>query len=248
MQYFGEIQTKYEEVFLTQSYLYFNLEGEEITAKELKEKIKTAKDRKKNIIGTVFLYNPVVTPIGFDSNKNLLKQEFEDFDKIIELKAETYITVLKQAMNKSCEGKIVEIKNLFNLIEEHIDSPSLLTKFNQDLEKYNSFQNTEFDRDIMYVDAANFIPAGKFVFFCWGDKIRDKEFTYINDYAKLIYENSIKLGKKVAFVYKKEKSEEGAIEYLQFSNPMQNPKYKNSISNAIKKAFEEFPPKITPYE
>ena len=47
MQYFGEIQTKYEEVFLTQSYLYFNLEGEEITAKELKEKIKTAKDRKK---------------------------------------------------------------------------------------------------------------------------------------------------------------------------------------------------------
>ena len=53
----------------------------------------------------------------------------------------------------------------------------------------------------------------------------------------------LKLGKKVAYVYKKEKTEQGAIEYLQFSNPLQNYKYRNSISSAIKKAFEEFPPK-----
>lgn len=248
MQYFGVIETKYEEVFLTQSYMYFNEENEEITAKDLKDKIKTTKDRKKNIIGTVFLYNPVVTPIGFDSNKYLLEQDFDDFDKMIELKAETYITVFKQAMRESCKGKIVEIKNLFNLIESHIDTANLLTKFNEDLEKYNSAQNTEFDRGIMYVDAANFIPSGKFVFFCWGDKIKEKEFPYINEYAKTIYENSLKLGKKVVYVYKKEKSEAGAIEYLQFSNPMQNHKYKNSISSAIKKAFEEFPPTPIPYE
>mgnify|MGYP003589654058 FL=1 len=248
MQYFGTIETKYEEVFLTESYMYFNAEGEEITAKELKEKIKTGKDRKKNIVGTVFLYNPVVTPMGFDSNKYLLAQEFDDFGKLIELKAETYITVFKQAMRGTCAGKIVEIKNLFNLIEGHIDASSLLVKFNEDLEKYNSSQNTEFDRYIMYVDAANFIPAGKFVFFCWGDKIKEKEFPYINEYAKTIYENALKLGKKVAYVYKREKTELGAIEYLQFSNPIQNYKYKNSISSAIKKAFEEFPPKPTPFE
>ena len=184
MQYFGTIETKYEEVFLTESYMYFNAEGEEITAKELKEKIKTGKDRKKNIVGTVFLYNPVVTPMGFDSNKYLLAQEFDDFGKLIELKAETYITVFKQAMRETCAGKIVEIKNLFNLIEGHIDASSLLVKFNEDLEKYNSSQNTEFDRDIMYVDAANFIPAGKFVFFCWGDKIKEKEFPYIKKIVK----------------------------------------------------------------
>ena len=248
MQYFGTIETKYEEVFLTESYMYFNAEGEEITAKELKEKIKTGKDRKKNIVGTVFLYNPVVTPMGFDSNKYLLAQESDDFGKLIELKAGTYITVFKQAMRGTCAGKIVEIKNLFNLIEGHIDASSLLVKFNEDLEKYNSSQNTEFDRDIMYVDAANFIPAGKFVFFCWGDKIKEKEFPYINEYAKTIYENALKLGKKVAYVYKREKTELGAIEYLQFSNPVQNHKYKNSISSAIKKAFEEFPPKPTPFE
>ncbi|WP_419677636.1 hypothetical protein ACN2EN_08265 [Aliarcobacter lanthieri] len=248
MQYFGEIQTKYEEVFLTQSYMYFNDEDKKISPKELKDMIKTTKDRKKNIVGTVFIYNPVVTPIGFDSNKELLKQEFEDFDKLIELKSENYITVFKQAMSEHCEGKIVEIKNLFNLIEAHIDASNLLSKFNEDLEKYNSSQNTEFDRDIMYIDAQNFIPLGKFVYFCWGDKLNVKEFPNIVEYAKTLYDNSIKLGKKVAFVYKKEKTIEESIKYLQFSNPMQNYKNKNSISFAIKKSFDEFPPVPAFYE
>ena len=167
---------------------------------------------------------------------------------MIELKGESYITIFKHAMRDQCKGKIVEIKNLFNLIEKNIDIPVLLEKFNNDLESYNSFQTTQFDRDIMYVDAANFIPNGKFVFFCWGDKIKEKEFPYINDYAKVIYENALKLGKKVAYVYKKEKTEQGSIEFLQFSNPSQNQKYKASISSAIKKSFEQFPPIPTPYE
>ena len=248
MQYFGEIETKYEEVFLTKSYMYFNKDEEEITVKELKSLIKTKDDRKKNIIGTVIIYNPVVTPVGFDSNKHLLEQNFDNFEELIELKCENYITAFKQAMRDSCEGKIVEIKNLFNLIEQNIDASNLLSKFNEDIEKYNSSQNTEFDRDLMYLDAHNLIPSGKFVYFCWGDKINEKEFPNIFNYAKTLYENSVKLGKKVVFVYKKEKTQQGAVDYLQFSNPMQNHKYKNSIITSIKKAFEEFPPSITPYE
>jgi len=249
MQYFGTFETKYEEVFLTSSYMYFNHDEEDIlTAKDLKAKIKTGKDRKKNIIGTVYLYNPVVTPVGFDSNTFLLDQDFDAWGDMVEIKAETYITVFKQAMAEACKGKIVEIRNMFNLIEEHIDASSLLMKFNEDLEKYNSMQNTEFDRDIMYLDAANLIPSGKFVFFAWGDKINEKEFPYISEYANALYDNVIKLGKKEAYVYKKEKSQAGAINYLQFSNPMQNIKMKNSIASAIKKSFETFPPVPTPYE
>ncbi|MGA1941226.1 hypothetical protein [Arcobacter sp. YIC-310] len=249
MQYFGTFETKYEEVFLTSSYMYFNYDEDDIiTAKDLKQKIKTNKDRKKNIIGTVYLYNPVVTPVGYDSNTFLLDQDFDQWGDFVEIKGENYITIFKQAMKEQCKGKIVEFKNLFNLVEQNIDASSLLMKFNSDLEKYNSFQNTEFDRDIMYLDAANLIPNGKFVFFAWGDKIREKEFPYINDYAKLLYENVLKLGKKEAFVFKEEKSKEGAIEYLQFSNPMQNIKNKNSISEAIKKSFEQFPPVPTPYK
>ncbi len=248
MQYFGTIETKYEEIFITSSYMYFGAEDEVITAKELKAKIKSAKDRKKNIIGTVYLYNPVVTPVGYDSNNYLLDQEFDQFGEMVELKGETYITIFKQAMRESCAGKIVEFRNLFNLNEQNIDASTLLMKFNDDLEIYSSYQNTEFDRDLMYLDAANLIPSGKFVFFAWGDKISQKEFPYINDYAKLLYDNAMKLGKKVAFVYKREKTEAGAIGYLQFSHPMQNPKAKKTITSAIKKSFESFPPEIVTYE
>lgn len=248
MQYFGILETKYEEVFLTSSYLYFNNEDETITAKDLKKLIKTNKDRKKNIAGTIFLYNPVVTPVGFDSNKFLLDQDFDQFDEYVELKSESYITTFKQAMAEQCKGKLVEIKNLFNLIEENIDASQLLMKFNADLETYNSSQNTEFDRDIMYLDAQNIIPAGKFVFFAWGEKINDKEFPYINDYAKLIYDRTVQMGKKVAFVYKKEKTLQGSIELLQFASPAQYSKYKHAINHSIKKSFETNPPSNIPYE
>ena len=248
MQYFGTFETKYEEVFLTSSYLYFNNDEDDILTPEgLKEKIKNKKLKKKNIIGTIYLYNPVVTPLGYDSNKFLLDQEFDSFEQLVEIKAENYITIFKQAMRENCKGKIVEIKNLFNLVEKNIDASSLLIKFNEDLEKYYSTQNTQFDRDIMYLDAQESIPNGKFVFFCWGDKIREKEFPYINDYARALYENVIKLGKNEVFVYKEEKTEEQSIKFLQFSNPEQNPKQKAKIATAIKKAFETFPPQITAY-
>lgn len=38
MQYFGEIETKYDEIFLTSSYMYFNYDDEVITAQDLKIK------------------------------------------------------------------------------------------------------------------------------------------------------------------------------------------------------------------
>lgn len=248
MQYFGILETKYEEVFLTSSYLYFNKDDEEITQKELKQLIKTNKDRKKNIAGTIFLYNPTVTPVGYDSNKFLLEQDFDKFDEYIELKCENYITTFKQAMAVQCKGKLVEIKNLFNLVEENIDASQLLMKFNEDLETYNSSQNTEFDRDIMYLDAQTIVPNGKFVFFAWGEKINDKEFININEYAKLIYERTVQMGKKVAFVYKKEKTLAGSIDLLQFASPSQYSKYKHAIGHSIRKSFENNPPICVPYE
>lgn len=48
MQYFGTIETKYEEIFLTQSYMYFNNDEDDIiTVKELKEKINNTKLKKE---------------------------------------------------------------------------------------------------------------------------------------------------------------------------------------------------------
>ncbi len=249
MQYFGELISKYDEVFVTSSYMYFNRDDEEeITPKELKQKIKTAKDRKKNIVGTVIIYNPVVTPVGFDSNKFLLDQDFDNFNEMIELKSENYITVYKQALNDTCKGKIVEIKNLFNLNEEHIDAQTLLVKFNDDLERYNSAQNTAFDRDLMYLDAVNMVPNGKFILFSWGEKISTKEFPDIQEYAKAIFDQCTSLGKNIVFTYKKERSKEGAISYLQFGHPMQSAKLKHAISHSTKKIFLSTPPAVTYYE
>lgn len=249
MQYFGIVETKYEEIFITSSFLYFNKDGEEIDAKALKSMIKTTKDKKKNIAGTIFLYNPIVTPIGYDSNKFLLDQDFDKFGEYIELKQENYITVFKQALSKNYEGKLVEIKNLFNLNEQNIDASQLLMKFNSDLETYNSSQNTEFEREIMYFDAQTFIPSGKFVFFAWGEKINSKEFPYIDNYARTIYDRVLQMGKKVVFVYKKEKTQAWCEEHLQFASISQaSNKYKHAISHSIKKAFETVPPVIVAYE
>jgi uncharacterized protein involved in tolerance to divalent cations len=248
MQYFGIIESKYEEVFLTSSYLYFNYDDEVVTAKDIKNMIKTTKDRKKNIEGTIFIYNPVVTPVGYDSEKFLLDQDFEDFGDYVELKCETYITIFKHAIGNRLKGKLVEIKNLFNLIEKNINSSTLLTKFDQDLERYYTGQNTDFDRDLMYLDANYIVPAGKFSFFCWGDKISQKEFTFIRTYSNTIFNRIEDMGKKVAFVYKRERGLQNAKDLLQFSNPVENYKYKNGITNAIKEAFKEFPPTPKPYE
>ncbi len=247
MQYFGTFETKYEEVFLTSSYLYCPKEDETVTADDIKAMLQTHKSRKKFIAGTIFFYNPIVTPIGYDSNKFLLDQDFEDFGKMVEIKMENSLTIFKNAIQE-CEGKLVEFRNLFNLNEKNINASTLLMKFNADLEKYNSNLNTEFEREIMYQDAQNLIPNGKFVFFAWGDKLNAKEFPYIFEYAKTIYDNAIKLGKKVAFAYKKERSIEFSINQLQFSNPSENPKYKNSITNAIKECFKHNPIQPCSYE
>ena len=248
MQYFGKIETKYEEVFLTSSYLYFNYDDEVVSAQDIKNMIKTTKDRKKNIAGSIFIYNPVVTPVGYDSEKFLLDQDFDSYDEYVELKCETYITVFKHAFGPRLKGKLVEMKSLFNLIEKNINSTTLLTKFDQDLEKYYTGQNTEFDRDIMYQDANNLVPSGKFIFFCWGDKISQKEFTFIRTYSNTLFNRIEDMGKKVAFVYKRERGLESAKELLQFSNPVENYKYRASITNAIKESFRELPPVPKPYE
>ncbi len=248
MQYFGIIQTKYNEIFLSSSYLYFPLEDDNIDASQLKKMINNHKNKKRNIVGTILIYNPVITPIGFDSHKFLLDQDFNSFNELIELKIETYITIFKHALKDKYKGKIVEIKNLFNLNEQNINASQLLMKFNNDLEIYNSSQNTEFLRDLMYIDVQNFIPNGKFVLFAWGEKISAKEFPYIRQYAKAVFDKVTSLSKKIVFVYKKEKSQDGAIVYLQFSNPLQNIKYKNSISLALKKSFQGNTPVISSYE
>ena len=58
MQFFGRYDTKFDEEFLVESYLYFNKEDEELSEDEFRQLIKTQKLKKKNIAGTIFMYSP----------------------------------------------------------------------------------------------------------------------------------------------------------------------------------------------
>jgi hypothetical protein len=244
MQYFGSYELKFEKEFLTQSYFYVPYEDEILDIKEFKSKIKTQKYKKKNIAGTIIMYNPFIYPIGYDENKYLEEQNF-DFDQgFVELKIEREMTLLKQSLvqTDAYKGKIIEIKFLFNLNTYNIDRSELLMSFNADCELLNTNQLTIYDKKCNYTDVANITYNGKFVFFAWGHKINSKEFLYVNNYAKSFYDKAIKMQKKISFVFRKSTRDNYAIEHIQFLHPIQTGRFSSNINSAVKRCFKTVPP------
>ena len=240
MQYFGKYELGFEKEFLVESYLYINKKDEEISVEEFEELIKTKKLKKKNIAGTIFMYNPFVYPLGYDQKKDLVMQDYDKFDEFDELKIEREITLFKPNL-KDYEGQLVEIKNLFNLNTHNIDTSEKLMAMNQDAELLNSNQYTVFDRK-NYHDVPTMTINGKFVFFAWGTKINKKEFIYIFNYAQSVYDKCIQMQKKVCFVYKRTTQMPYAIEHLQFLHPVGVGRYKSRMVPALKNLFSKNPP------
>lgn len=244
MQYFGEYKLGFDKEFLTQSYLYIPQDGEILDIKGFNSLIKTKKDKKQNIIGTIIMYNPYIYPIGYDENKFLIEQDF-DFDiGFVELKIEREMTLLKQALNQldNYKGKLVEIRFLFNLNTRNIDRSEILMSLNKDCELLNTNQLTIFEKSSNYIDISTLSFNGKFVFFAWGHKINKKEFLYINDYAQAIYDKSMLEQKKISFVYRKSTRQEYAIKNLQFLHPIQTGRFSTNIDKSVKKVFNQYPP------
>jgi len=244
MQYFGNYEEAFDREFLTESYLYVPKEDEELTVKEFKSLIKTQKDKKKNIAGTVIMYNPFIYPMGYDDNKFLSQQDF-DFDQgFVELKIEREVTLLKQSLvqTDSYDGKLIEIKFLFNLNTNKIDRSEVLMAFNKDAELLNTNQLTVYHKEYNYMDIQNTTINGKFVFFAWGHKINKKEFLYINDYAEAYYMKCVQAQKKIAFVFRKTTKSPYAIEHLQFLELVQTGRFSTNMPLAVKKVFSQYPP------
>ncbi len=244
MQFFGKYDTRFDKEFLVESYLYFNQEDEELTPQEFEKLIKSQKDRKKNIAGTIFMYNPFYYPQGFDEKLTLTKQGFEFDGEFHNLKIEKEMTLFKQKI-KQYPGKIVQVRFLFNLNTAYIDKSENLVSFNEDIEKLNTNQLTVFDKDMNYTDLNNFHINGKFVFFSWGNKINRKEFTYIHEYAQTIYDKCKQMQKKISFVYRKSMQESFSEESLAFLHPFDNHKLKNKMPYVLEEVFKENPPKTT---
>ena len=250
MQYFGNYELGFDKEFLTQSYLYVPKEDEEISVKEFKALIKTQKDKKKNIAGTVIMYNPFVYPKGYDDKKFLSAQDY-DFDQgFVELKLEREITLIKHALvqTDSYNGKLIEIKFLFNLNTNNIDRTEVLMAFNADAELLNTTQLTIFHKEYNYMDIANETINGKFVFLAWGHKINKKEFLYINDYAKAYYDKCVQSQKNLVYVFRKSTKAPYAIEHLQFLHPVQSGRFSSNMPDAIKNVFKEFPAKPSAFD
>jgi hypothetical protein len=245
MQFFGKYDTKFGHEFLTQSYLYFG--SEDISALEFEKLIKTQKLRKKNIVGTIILYNPFYYPIGYNPKQSLAQQNFNFDDDFCELAIEKEITLFKNSI-VNYPNKIVEIKYLFNLNTHNIDTSEKLISLDSDLEILNTNQLTIYAKDLNYQDTNNFTIDGKFVFFAWGNKLNKKEFLYIYDYAQTIYDKTIQMQKKISYIYKQSSKEQFAIENLQFLHPIQTGRFKSNMPLAIKKLFSTNPPLPTQFE
>lgn len=241
MQFFGKYDTGFDREFLVESYLYCNHEGEELTPREFEGLIKNKKLKKKNIAGTIFMYNPFYYPLDYDEKKMLTPQGFEFDGEFHSLKMEREITLFKQNI-KGYEGKIIQIKYLFNLNIKNIDTDEILMTMNSDVEKLATSQLTRFNKEMNYQDINNLEVNGKFVLFSWGSKINGKEFIYIHDYAKIIYDKCIQMQKNVVFMYKRSSGKEYAEENLQFLHPIGTGRFKDRMPNALAHVFSTNPP------
>jgi hypothetical protein len=244
VQFFGKYDTRFDREFLTQSYLYFNNDDEELTPLEFEKLIKTKKDKKKNIVGTIFMYNPYYYPHGYDEKKKLADQGFDFDGEFQNLKIEREITLFKQKI-KNYPNKIIEIRYLFNLNIENINTSEILMSFNEDLEKINTNLLTIFDKEMNYQNVDDFNINGKFVYFAWGNKINKKEFIYIYDYAKFIYDKCIQMQKKLSYVFRQSLQQPYSQEHLYFLHPTQCGKLKSKMPNILEEVFKEHPPKTT---
>ncbi len=246
MQFFGKYDTRFESEFLVESYFYFNREDEELSPEEFKKLINNKKLKKKNIAGTIFMYNPFYYPHGYDENKKLSSQDFEFDGSFHSLKMEREITLFKQQM-KGYEGKVVQIRFLFNFNVQNIDRDETLMTINDDVEMLSTEQLTRFDRELNYTDVNNLGLNGKFILFAWGSKINPREFPYINDYAKAIYEKCLESQKNVVFVYKRSSQKEYAIEHLQFMHPITTGRFKDRLPDAFAEVFGPDVPVCAPF-
>ncbi|MHC3994728.1 hypothetical protein ACXWTF_07845 [Thiomicrolovo sp. ZZH C-3] len=243
MQAFGKFATEYDLEYLVEHYLYFNAPGEEITADDLPRLLKK---KNKTVAGTIFLYNPVMAPEGYNTDTQLSEQGYEFDGHYTALQFNKLMDIFQSRIH-GFEGKLIEVKYLFNYNRPDIEPTSVLETFNEDIEKLGSFQLTRFSRELNYHDVRNIRLSGKFVFFAWGNRF-DRHHPNILSYAKSIFEQSEKIGKARAYIYdpglRQAMSEEGA----RFLHPVAAGKLKTKVTEALGRAFSTNPPLPTAYE
>ena len=241
MQIFGRFDTKFDDEFLVEQYLYINEDDEVITTKDLELKLKK---KRKHVVGTIFLFNPHMSPVGYNNKTKLREQGYEFNAQFDELNFNDVSNLIYQATKNEYKGKLIEVKYLFNLNEENIDDTIVIDKFAVDIDLYHSNQLTMFDKEMNYHDPFNMPISGKWVFMGVGHKYQ-LQHAGIKEYVKNIALHAQKLGKEVIFIYDRNHNDEDCIEHSYFLAPTSPGKAKDTRAYAFKGAFMTNPPKRT---
>lgn len=243
MQTFGKFSTNFDHEYLTKHYIYINEKDED--REDIKISIddlnRLLKKKSKNVAGTIFLYNPTISPIGFDNNSSLLEQGFKYDNNFHELNFNDTINLFSKSIRDGYRGKLIEIKYLFNLNKANIEPTPILEELDSDLDRYNSNQLTRYDKDLNYEDYLTMSLNGKFVYFGSGHKY-DRHHKEIIAYARNISTQALRLGKEIYFTHDNNYDPDECIELAYFLSPLASGKIKEKRINAFKNAFRTNPP------
>jgi len=245
MQTFGKFSTNFDTEYLIEHYIYINEKDEnrediKITIDDLEMMLKK---KRKTVAGTIFLYNPTLSPVGFNNDSRLAEQGFEFDNKFHELNFNNMMNLFSKTIREGYRGKLIEIKYLFNLNKANIEPTPILEEFDSDLDRYNSAQLTRYDKNMNYQDYLNIRLSGKFVFFASGHK-HDRHHKEIIAYARNIAAQTKKLGKEIVFMHDNNYDAEECVDLAYFLAPLAAGKMRDVRANTFANAFRTNPPTI----
>jgi len=227
--------------YIGEHYIYISGdEDEKITVNDLEEMLKK---KRKSVCGTIFLYNPELSPVGYKMSHFLQEDGFEQYDQFVALNEYPLSYVINAGLKKEYRGKLVEIKYLFSYNRANIAPTPIIEEFDADLDKLNSDQFTRYDKTLNYIDVANVRLSGKFVFFGMGSKY-DRHHKAIKAYARALSAQVQKLDKTIVFIHDKNYDAVEALERAYFLDPNATGKMKEIRANAFKEVFKTVPPQI----
>ncbi len=239
MQVFGKFSTNFDMDYLVEEYMYINeSEEEKITVDDLENMLKK---KRKHVAGTVFLYNPEVSPVGYKMSHFLQNDGFDKYDEFVLLNEDPKDYILNAGFKEHYKGKLVEIKYLFNYNRENIEPTPILEEFDSDLDKISSSQFTRYDRKLNYIDIPNMRLSGKFVFLAIGNKY-DRHHKAIIRYARALSEHVNKLDKNVVFMYDNNYDPDECIQRAYYLSPYAGGKAREVRANGVKAVFKTLPP------
>jgi len=225
--------------YLSEHYIYISGdEDEKISVNDLEQMLKK---KRKSVCGTIFLYNPEQTPVGYKMSRFLQDDGFVRYGEYVPLNEDPTSYIINAGLKEHYRGKLVEIKYLFSYNRENIAPTPIIEEFDADLDKLTSEQLTRYDRNLNYIDVPNVRLSGKFVFFGMGSKY-DRHHKAIIAYARALSAQVQKLDKSIVFLYDKNYDLEEALEIAYFIHPYATGKMKEVRANAFKEVFKTIPP------